>query len=615
MRRRRDASLNAFASTTFTVMPRGVATTPAPSATTAEPEASGGASIGYRLAAIALALTLLPLVVSAVAIGVKSGTGYLAQADIGLIELQTGDVGRRAVLLGLYSRDGWNHPGPALFYALALPYRLAGNHSIGLVFGALLINGSAVAGMALIARRRGGLPLMLITLTGCAVLMRALGPAFLRDPWNPYITVLPFGLLVFLVWAMTCGEAWALPVGVGVASFCIQVHVGYALLAVPLLAWGATWLVVLAVRQRGDPGEQQRRRSRGLLRAAVVAFLVLIVMWLPVAIQQLSNSPGNLTEVLRYFTESKETPHSLGDGYRAVSGQFGPTPEWVTGDLGVTLTGESALLYSARLPVLLVPLGVAIIAFWRWRHSDANRLVATLLLTLALGVLAVTRTLGLAYAYRLRWTWFLGTLALIVVAWAAWMLMSELARRRSWGIRAILALPLSALVILSVVNAVSAARAGTPQAHMSSATHELGSEVEAELPEGRGDVLLLNRGFLGGLHKSGLVRYLERRGIAARVDASSKDAFGAHRVHQPNAPLRATFTVAANDEFDEMFTWPHLRLVAYWGTKPPEERAKAVLRRAALHKTYEAGTISFETLGRREASLHVGSAVGVFTTR
>jgi hypothetical protein len=568
------------------------------------------------LAAIGLALTLLPLVVSAVALGVKSGTGYLAQADIGLIELQTGDVGRRAVLLGLYSREGWNHPGPALFYALALPYRLAGSHSIGLVFGALVINGSAVAGMALVARRLGGLPLMLMTLVGSAVLMRALGPVFVRDPWNPYITVLPFGLLVLLTWAMTCGEAWALPVGVGVASFCIQAHVGYAPLAIPLLAWGATWLIVLGVRHRGDAGGQHQRRSRGLLRAAVVTALVVVVMWLPVAIQQLSDSSGNLTEVFRYFTDANEAPHSLGDGYRAISGQFGPTPEWLTGDVEVIpFTGESGLLYSARLPVLLVPIGITIFVFWRRRHSYANRLVVTLLLALVLGVLAVTRTIGLAYAYRLRWTWFLGTLAMIVVLWAAWTLVAERARRKSSDIRPLLAVPLSALVILCVVNTVSAARAGPPQPRMSAATHELGSGIEAELPEGSGDVLLLNRGFLGGLHKSGLVRYLERRGIAARVDNSSRDAFGDHRVHQPGAPLRAVFTIAANEDFDDMFTWPHLRLVAYWGTKPPEERSKALLRRAALHATYEAGTISLETLGRRETSLHIGSAVGVFTTR
>ena len=210
-------------------------------------ESTVGPPARGRLVAVAIGVSLLPLVVSAIALVVKVGSDYAAGSDIGLTELRTLDVGRHPVLLGPYSRDGWNHPGPALFYALALPYRLAGSHSVGLAVGALLINALAITGIALVARRVAGLPCMLVTLVGCAVLMRSLGPVFLRNPWNPYVAVLPFGLLVYLTWAMTCGEAWALPIGVGVASFCVQTHVGYAPLAAPLLVWGAASLVVRAV--------------------------------------------------------------------------------------------------------------------------------------------------------------------------------------------------------------------------------------------------------------------------------------------------------------------------------------------------------------------------------
>src|SRR5947207_1846128 len=136
------------------------------------PETSVGPRTGDRFAALALGVTLLPFVVAAVALVVRVGSDYTAGSDIGLTELRTFDVGRHPVLLGPYSRDGWNHPGPALFYALALPYRLAGSRSIGLALGALLINGLAVAAMALVARRVGRFPCMLVTLVGCAVLMR-----------------------------------------------------------------------------------------------------------------------------------------------------------------------------------------------------------------------------------------------------------------------------------------------------------------------------------------------------------------------------------------------------------------------------------------------------------
>lgn len=71
----------------------------------------------------AIALTLVPLLVTAV---------HMLRSDLHLIgdlattELLTRDVGVHTPSIGPYSRDGWHHPGPALFYALALPYRLLG---------------------------------------------------------------------------------------------------------------------------------------------------------------------------------------------------------------------------------------------------------------------------------------------------------------------------------------------------------------------------------------------------------------------------------------------------------------------------------------------------------
>jgi hypothetical protein len=558
-----------------------------------------------------LALVLLPLAVSALALVLDAGTSYIAGSDQGLIELQTSDVGRHPVLVGPYARDGWNHPGPALFYALAVPYRLAGSHSIGLGLGALLINGLAISGMAVVVRRRGGLPLMLLTLAGCAVLMRSLGSAFLRDPWNPYITVLPFGLLVLVTWGMTCGEAWALPVGVGVASFCVQTHVGYAPIAIPLLVWGATWLV-LTRRRRGDADEDHEKRRRDLVRAAAVAAAVLVVMWLPAAIQQLTESPGNLTEVVEDFTGANGLKHSIADGYRVVAGQFGLVPQWVTGRVEVDpFSGQPLLLYSAPPPLLLIPFGVAAVAFWRWRLSEGSRLVATLTLTLALGVFAVSRVTGPAYEYRLRWTWFLATLAMVVVAWAALTLVLKQARTTG-SMRWLLTMPIGALVVLVGVNSVSAARAGQPQRDISSAVHMLGPAVEAALPEGRGDVVVRTSAFEADVYTSALVLYLESRGTAVRVDRRREDEYGAHRVHARDERQRALLIVAADQSFDEISTQPDLRLVAYWGTRDRAARAGIVNRQADLRMAYENGTVDFDAFKRQLSSLHLGPAVGVF---
>jgi hypothetical protein len=554
-------------------------------------------------------------VVSAIALVVKVGSGYAAGSDIALTELRTLDIGRHPVLLGPYGRDGWNHPGPALFFALALPYRLAGNHSIGLAIGALLINALAITGIALVARRVAGLPCMLVTLVGCAVLVRSLGPVFLRNPWNPYIAVIPFGLLVFLTWAMTCGEAWAFPVGVGVASFCVQTHVGYAPLVAPLLAWGAAALVVWAVRATRAPRDERKRRYRALTGASVIALAVLCVMWLPVMIEQIVDSPGNLTKLVRYFEHPNAPMHSLAEGYRVVFGQFGYIPQWLTGHLDVIpFSGEPYLLYSAPLPILLIPLVVALVAFWRWRYSKANRLGAVLLVALIAGVVSITRIIGPAYAYRVQWAWFLGTLAFIMVLWAVWTLIAKRTQASHDGQRVLVAVTLSAIIILSGINTVSATRPGAPQDDMSAALNKFGPAVEAALPKARGDVLVVSTPAAYG-YQPAFVRYLERRGIQARVEGSFEDAYGKHRVHQPGAPLRGTVTIAADDDFDALATAPDLRLVAYRGTKTPEERKAILMRWAELRAEHDAGTLSTEALLRKQAALRLGSAVGVFMTR
>src|SRR5438552_2936757 len=210
--------------------------------------AEPGARRRDGLVRLAFGLTLAPLAVSAI-VALGQGRKQFPTADWALIEMRTRDVGHHVVLTGLYSRTNWDHPGPALFYLLAVPYRLSGANPGGINVGALLINGAAIAGMAAIARRLGGPPLALLTLLGAGLLVRSLGPDVVRDAWVPYIATLAYGLLLFLTWAMTCGERWALPVAAGVGSFLVQTHVEYFLLAAPLVVAGGAWMIVTTRRR------------------------------------------------------------------------------------------------------------------------------------------------------------------------------------------------------------------------------------------------------------------------------------------------------------------------------------------------------------------------------
>src|SRR5262245_20824350 len=91
-------------------------------------ETSSGPEVGddptdRRLVRAALVLTLLPLAVGAITRFVSVRPGYLPTADRAVIEMQVRDVGHHELLTGLYSRDGWSHPGPMFAYLAAPVYR------------------------------------------------------------------------------------------------------------------------------------------------------------------------------------------------------------------------------------------------------------------------------------------------------------------------------------------------------------------------------------------------------------------------------------------------------------------------------------------------------------
>ena len=66
--------------------------------------------------ALAFAIPLLML-----GLGLWTGAFDHPQKDTALAELYTRHAARGDLLLGPYSRFGWHHPGPLLYYLYALP--------------------------------------------------------------------------------------------------------------------------------------------------------------------------------------------------------------------------------------------------------------------------------------------------------------------------------------------------------------------------------------------------------------------------------------------------------------------------------------------------------------
>jgi hypothetical protein len=542
-------------------------------------------------------------VVTAIALAVAVGGDYRPVGDNAIVEMTTRAVGEHWPLVGNHSRDGWHQPGPALLYVLALPYRLLGGTSIALPLGALAINGAPVVGMAVVARRRGGVPPMLITPLGCALVMRSLGPEQVRLPWHAWVTVLPYGLLVFLTWAMACGDRWALPVAVLVGSFVAQTHVGYVALALPLVAVGACWLVAA------------HRRDLGRLGApSLWALGVALVAWLPPVIDELTNHPGNATLLVRWFREggtNGDESHTLLDGWRVVSAQFAAAPEWLVGTQPVNFIQEPMYLTNPVVPVLLAVVTLAVVVLWRRRVAQSGQLVAVWAIASVIGIVATSRTIGPMYVYRFGWARMLGMVAGVIVAWAAWRAVADW--RPSLERRALTPVAVVGIAVLAVVGSVAHVRAGVPQQPQSALVRELVGPVVDAVPPGDGEVVVRGVGFMGLSYAATLVLQLERHGI----DAGQRLA-GPRRPEElhvyAGGPVRARLTVALDNDVVDLTASPGQRLVALAGDLDPDRIRESNAASAELEALIaEEGPVDQD---RADALLRTAvipeGAVGVF---
>jgi hypothetical protein len=258
------------------------------------------------------------------------------------------DVGRHTPLVGPYSRFGWNHPGPLMYWLLAFPYHLFGDRPEALLAAAATLNALTVAALSAVAWRRGRLPLVALTMTATAILIHAMGPAMIRDPWNPFITLLPLALTVFLVWSVIEGDFWMWPPLAFLVSFELQSHIGY----LPMLAMLGVSVFAIAWRRKSlntllPTSTKQRWWVLGLSSA------VIFGCWLPVLLDQVAGT-GNLGAIAHYFLTNSDSPAGFSTAFHVAADQLQfPSAPW----LGRSeLAGLDGALLGSGLAALVVPI-------------------------------------------------------------------------------------------------------------------------------------------------------------------------------------------------------------------------------------------------------------------
>jgi len=96
-------------------------------------------------------LVLLALAAVLVVLVVRTGYSYTPAGDIGAIDLRVREVwSLHPPLVGPYGNHGWNHPGPLMFYLLALPSLVSGQAAWGTQVGAALLQGVAIVWLAVL---------------------------------------------------------------------------------------------------------------------------------------------------------------------------------------------------------------------------------------------------------------------------------------------------------------------------------------------------------------------------------------------------------------------------------------------------------------------------------
>lgn len=266
----------------------------------------GERRVGQRVERLAIAGAVCVLVLPALVLAMSRRDTSVG--DIALIELRTRDVlSAHPPLTGVYSRYGWSHPGPLMYYVYALPYRVLGSDADALRLAALLVNVVFLTGLVWLAYRRGRAAT--VAIVGATVLLVwGMLPHSMSDSWNVTIAMVPLMLTVVGCWSALCGDRWALPIAAVAAVFVAQAHIGFGVVTAPLFVMTFVWVVLRAWRG----GDRARLRECGLV------FGGCVLLFVPVMIDALAHWPGNLVRLLRWSASNDEPTVGVANALRMI---------------------------------------------------------------------------------------------------------------------------------------------------------------------------------------------------------------------------------------------------------------------------------------------------------
>lgn len=550
---------------------------------------------------MAIAVVVLPLVVAAIAL--RSDHWYPV-LDLAMTEFRVRDVfTSHTPLIGLPGRIGeypnqGSHPGPLSFYLLAPTYRLLGSSSWALEVSAIVVHAAAAVTALWIGRRRGGAIGIVAVAALLAVVIRGYGQILLTQPWNPYLPLLAWIVVLLAVWSVLAGDSLMLVPLVVAASFCAQTHVPYLVSCAAL-----TIAALIYVARRPGPG----RRHAGIAGGVGVA------LWLPPLIDQVVHDPGNIRKLLDHFSTPNEPVIGFGDGVRLALRHLDVWAGFV-GDLG-----GSGQFVSPSSPwrgaVTLVVWAASVAVAWRIGSRPLKCLHVTVAVALVLGLFSMVRIFGLAWYYLTLWAWGTTAVAAGAIVWTALTFFGHLRPSDGPGARrAVVGGSVGVAVIVSVSSALVFADADVPEVRLSDAVAALAGPTYEAVADGTGpadgtDVPYQVRWSDAadmGSPGYGLVDELERRGLDVAGDEYFDVPLTAYR-WRDRSPDVAQIHLATGAWIDTWATIPGAVQVASYEPRTADEQARYLETRERVIARMQAEGRSPELIENIDCNLFLTS--------
>lgn len=525
--------------------------------------------------AVTTMVVSLPLLIALVDLHSKQWYPVL---DLAMTEFRVRDVfGRHTPLIGLPGRitqgpgqEQGSHPGPLSFYLLAPGYRLFGSTSWSLQAATVVVHIAAVATSLWIGLRRGGWHGVLAVAALLAVAIRGYGQILLTQPWNPYLPLLAWIVVLLATWSVLCGDTVMLVPLVVAGTLCAQTHVPYLLPSAALVI-GA---LVLAIRRTGNG----RRALTGRRRHLVGAFGAGVALWVPPLIDHAVSDRGNVGKLLDHFGDPPEPVIGFADGLRLAIRHLDVWAGFVgfTGDLEGSGRFVS-LPVTWRGAVTLIVWVLIAAAAWRAAPAALRRLHAVVAAAFVLGLAAMSRIFGLPWYYLMLWAWGVTAVMIGAIVWSAVTIWKSAGD----GSGAAHALPALAAVILAastLTSSITFADAELPEERLSDAVGALAGPTFDAVVDGVGaasgraaayQVRWSDAADIGS-PGFGLLNELERRGLQVAADETFRVPVTDHRA-RPRTESDAQIHLATGTYID---TWRQVAFAVEVATYDPRSAAE-----------------------------------------